>query len=201
MEYTSNFPKFLNPEYLFAHLSGLAKFLFHLIFNGGTWTLLHVILYILAIFFLSLTFYSIIRLFETRHREHAHMHHEIAEYAERQKEKELKAQVATGSTNPRWNEVIKNIYSENVNDWKLAIIESDSMLDELLDQLGFKGETLGDKLKAADRNKFRHLTAAWEAHTVRNRIAHEGSNFLISSKEAKRIVAIYEQIFREYGFI
>ena len=75
------------------------------------------------------------------------------------------------------------------------------MLDSLMTQLGFKGESLGEKLKSADRDKFRSLTSAWEVHTLRNRIAHEGLSFTISHYEAKRVIALYEQIFREFGYI
>ena len=66
-------------------------------------------------------------------------------------------------------------FSDTEADWKLSIIDADEMLFLLMDQLSFKGESLGDKLKAADRDKFRNLSTAWEIHTVRNRIAHEGT--------------------------
>ena len=75
------------------------------------------------------------------------------------------------------------------------------MLEDLMKQLGFKGESLGDKLKSATQDKFHSLTSAWEVHTIRNRIAHEGAAFHLSQHEAKRVIAIYESIFREYGFI
>ena len=88
-----------------------------------------------------------------------------------------------------------------MREWKLVIIEADSMFEELMNQLGFQGESLGEKLKSATQENFKGLSAAWEAHTVRNRIAHEGINFELSEREAKRVVALYEDIFRAYGFI
>ena len=103
--------------------------------------------------------------------------------------------------NKRWSVVLQYLFSENEGDWKLGVIEADSMLEELMTQLGFKGENLGEKLKGADQEKFRNLTAAWEVHTIRNKIAHEGSDFILSQREAKRVIALYEQIFRGYGFI
>jgi hypothetical protein len=75
------------------------------------------------------------------------------------------------------------------------------MLETMLSEMGFKGESLGDKLKSVDRDKFRSLTTAWEVHTIRNRIAHEGSAFELSLHEARRVIALYEQIFREFGYI
>ena len=83
----------------------------------------------------------------------------------------------------------------------MAIIEADSMLESLMADLGFHGNTLGDRLKMANQDTFKGLTSAWEAHTVRNRIAHEGLAFELSQHEAKRIITLYEHIFRQYGYI
>ena len=93
------------------------------------------------------------------------------------------------------------LFSQHASDWKLAVIEADSMLENLMGQLGFAGENLGDKLKSATQESFKRLSSAWEAHAVRNRIAHEGASFELSQHEAKRVIALYEQIFREYGYI
>jgi len=160
------------------------------------------ILIILALFFLTLIAYCAVRLLEIRKREHEHLHHEIIEYAKHQRERESKQRDKEGiSTNPRWRQVLEYTFSISPGDWKLAVIEADSMLDDLMDQLGFKGENLGDKLKNANQDKFKNLTKAWEVHTIRNRIAHEGADFQFSAYEAKRVIAVYEQIFREFGFI
>jgi hypothetical protein len=75
------------------------------------------------------------------------------------------------------------------------------MLFDLLVQLNFKGESLGDKLKSANRDNFHSLSLAWEAHNIRNKIAHEGSSFELPLREAKRVISLYESIFQEFGFI
>ena len=75
------------------------------------------------------------------------------------------------------------------------------MLEALMDQLGFKGVNLGEKLKGATQESFHGLSSAWEVHNIRNKIAHEGAFFQLSQHEAKRVIASYEQIFHAYGFI
>ena len=141
--------------------------------------------------------FSLIRIKEKRHLEH-----EIAEYARRQAERAKRLEEGEGvSKNERWRKVLTYIFSPNSADWKLAIIEADSMLEALLSELGFQGENLGEKLKGATKDSFRPLSSAWEVHTVRNKIAHEGLGYDISQQEAKRLIAIYEQIFREFGYI
>ena len=141
-------------------------------------------------------------MFEIRHKEHEHLEHEIKEYAHHQAEKEKSRQEKEiGSKNEHWVKTLGYLFSQHEGDWKLAVIEADSMLEALMDQLGFKGETLGDKLKGANQDKFRNLSSAWEVHAIRNRIAHEGASFLLTQREAKRVIALYEQIFREFGYI
>lgn len=196
--------KFFNPLYLFNQGYNFFRELFSFLASvvDDAVTIYYFLVFGLATFFLFVIFYCIIRLFEIRKKEHEHLHHEMVEYAHHLSEKEKKAQAGeSGSTNPRWMKTLTYLFSSSSSDWKLAIIEADAMLDSLMDQLGFKGETLGEKLKGADQGNFRNLTAAWEVHTIRNRIAHEGLSYDISQHEAKRVIAIYEKIFHEFGYI
>jgi len=91
--------------------------------------------------------------------------------------------------------------SHNESDWKLAILESDIMLDELLDKSGYHGVTMSDKLKQVDKSDFNTIDLAWEAHKIRNMVAHEGSEFAINSREAQRVIKLYEQVFKEFKYI
>lgn len=194
--------KWFNPDYLF--VKGIVFFhqLYDYTFTTHTLTFLHNATFFLALFFLTIISYSIVRLFEIRDKEHKHIHHEIAEYAHHQAEKAKKAQESGSvSNNPRWMQTLTYLFSDSSSDWKLAIIEADTMLESLMGELGFKGENLGERLRMANQENFPSLTSAWEVHTIRNKIAHEGLNFDISQYEAKRVIAIYESIFRQYGFI
>ncbi len=194
----------LNPDYLFNQGVLFFRNFFNYLGNIDAQIVIiyNTVLFFLAIFFLTLIFYIVIRMLEIRSKEKKHLAREIAEYAHHQAEREKKLQEGEGgSKNERWGKTLSYLFSQHASDWKLAVIEADAMLESLMDQLGFKGETLGDKLKSTDQNKFRNLTSAWEVHTIRNRIAHEGASFELSQHEAKRIIALYEQIFREYGFI
>lgn len=101
----------------------------------------------------------------------------------------------------RWNDVQNHINSDRENDWKLAIIEADIILEELLDNLGYAGVTIGEKLKSASLNSFRTLNQAWRAHAVRNRIAHEGADFHLSKLTAQETIAQYKMVFDEFDFI
>ncbi len=188
--------KFLNPDYLFNQgVSFLSSVL-----TAKTLEIVYVILSVLCIFFIAIIIYTTIRMFEIRAKEHKHLHQEIEEYAHSQAAKKIKSEGGS-IKNEKWKKVLDYLFSDNENDWKLAVIEADLMLFDLLVQLGFKGESLGDKLKDANQENFPVLSSAWEVHNTRNKIAHEGSSFELSLHEAKRVVGLYEKIFEKFGFI
>jgi hypothetical protein len=103
--------------------------------------------------------------------------------------------------NEKWERVERHMKSTNPNDWRLAILEADIMLDEMLSVLQYSGETMADKLKSVERSDFLTIDKAWEAHKVRNVIAHEGADFLLSDREAKRVIDLYREVFEEFHFV
>lgn len=104
-------------------------------------------------------------------------------------------------TQLRWNRVLEQVHSESEQGWRLAILEADIMLNELLDVLGYRGETMADKMKLVDRSRFHTIDLAWEAHSIRNQVAHQGSAKRLDSREARRTVALYEKVFKEFDFV
>ena len=101
----------------------------------------------------------------------------------------------------RWESVETHIGSTNQNDWKQAIIEADVILDDILTRMGYRGESVGEKLKRVAKGDFSSLDDAWEAHKVRNRIAHDGSNFVLSEHDAKETIQRYKKVFQEFYYI
>jgi len=101
----------------------------------------------------------------------------------------------------RWAKVIAHVNSENPGDWKLAILEADIILDEMLDKQGYHGDSIGDKMKKVEKSDFNTIENAWEAHKIRNQIAHEGSEFVITQREAKRVIDLFRSVFEEFYLI
>lgn len=105
------------------------------------------------------------------------------------------------SHNERWEQAVAHAESESPNDWRLAIIEADIVLEELLTKLGYSGLTIGDKLKQASPQFFTTIEDAWKAHKVRNDIAHRGSDFVLTKRLAKETIEQYRRVFMEHGAI
>lgn len=101
----------------------------------------------------------------------------------------------------RWEKIVGLSESANPSDWRLAVIEADIMLDELLEKLELPGETMGEKLKAVEQSDFTTIESAWEAHKFRNNIAHEGGDFLVNQREIRRIISLYAAVFKEFSLI
>jgi hypothetical protein len=112
--------------------------------------------------------------------------------------------VAKGSEEKKaekWNRLVDLASSENESDWRLAILEADTMLDDMVNVMGYKGEGLGEKLKQIERSDFNTLDKAWEAHKIRNQIAHAGSDHVLTKREVRRVIDLYKQVFEEFEFI
>lgn len=139
----------------------------------------------------ALSIYSLIRLRQIRE-------------AEARRRNAIAHPVAAGDvsrTQLRWKRIQEQAGSDDDQGWRLAILEADILLNELLDTLGYKGETMADKMRAVERADFKTIDLAWEAHRARNRVAHEGAAHLMNEREVRRIIGMYEQIFREFKFL
>lgn len=101
----------------------------------------------------------------------------------------------------RWEKILAHAHSENPGEWRLAIIEADVMLEELLRASGYVGEGIGEMLKSVGEGDMIPLDEAWEAHKVRNRIAHDGQSYELTERETHRVISLFEKIFREAGLI
>lgn len=103
--------------------------------------------------------------------------------------------------NDRWQQVVDLFASPRPEDWRLAILEADSMLDDLILRLGYEGDSMGERMKQVEVQNFPTIQYAWEAHLMRNKIAHEGMNFDLNRDKANRAFRLYEAVFRDSGYI
>jgi hypothetical protein len=101
----------------------------------------------------------------------------------------------------RWDEIKKHMESPNPIDWKMAIIEADSLMDEIIQKIGYRGATLGERLKEIEPSDFDNLQNVWDAHKVRNRIAHDPGKVALTKSEADSIVKKYENALKELKYL
>lgn len=106
-----------------------------------------------------------------------------------------------GPKNPRWEHVRELANATSESDWRLAILEADIILNDLLVEQGYRGESIGERLRDANPLQFHTLDLAWKAHKVRNDIAHAGSDFHLSQREADATIDLYRRVFEEFDYI
>ncbi|MDB5195452.1 MAG: protein of unknown function with transrane region [Parcubacteria group bacterium] len=154
------------------------------------WVVVTVLAYIVSLGFLALLVYSTIRMHQIKDEDamrfttvsDSHHAEQVTEHH-------------------RWNHVRELIESSQENDWRQAIVEADIILDDMLTRLGYPGASVGEKLRAVDPAKFHTLQEAWDAHKVRNELAHQGSAYPFTDHIAYRTILQYENVFREHGEI
>ncbi len=155
------------------------------------WNIYSIFAFLLSAFFLFVIIYATIRRGELAAIRDQAIHDAEHHFAEHHHV----------SKNERWEEAAHHIESDNPNDWRLAIIEADIMLEDLLESLGYPGITIGDKLKSASPQFFKTLEDAWKAHRVRNEIAHRGTDFVLTKRLAKEVLDQYRRVFEEFEII
>lgn len=171
-------------------------------YNGGAdslwetvaawWYVFSIISFVVSALLLVGTVYAIIRFTELR---------KVEDEALREAERAFRQTHAAEGENSKWRRVTEHASSDSPNDWRVAIMEADIMLDELLDSLGYAGATIADKLKTARPETFRSIEDAWDAHRVRNAIAHRGSDFVLTKRVTQETIAQYKQVFEEFKFL
>lgn len=152
------------------------------------WQWIVILGYIIIVLGLLVIVYCLVRIFELRKREDEQF-------------EELIIKPENQGPNPRWAHIESLMDSKDSSSWRQAIIEADIVLDEMLTRQGYTGASVGDKLKQVEPSDFDTLQDAWEAHKVRNQIAHAGMDFDLSETLARRTMARYESVFREFKFI
>ena len=159
-------------------------------FLSGAWTVFVIISYICAFIFLVLYIYASIQAEKLGDIEHDMMAAAQDAYAQK---------MSGGIKSDKFAELKEHLNSDNPNDWKLAIIEADIILDDTLKRQGYAGPTLGDRLKSISPSVLSTIDDAWQAHKVRNQIAHAGADFVLTQKIARETIVQYERVFKELG--
>jgi hypothetical protein len=108
----------------------------------------------------------------------------------------FKHNVGKKRTIKAWKQVKRHVHDGDDNSLRLAVIEADKILDQVLKLAGYPGEQLGERLKLMNEEQLPNLNQIWEAHKLRNRIVHE-TNFSLNRATAERALTIYEQAFKD----
>lgn len=99
-----------------------------------------------------------------------------------------------------WEKILKRLDSSNESEYKVAIIEADKLVDELIAKFGYKGENFKERLDAIPEGHLKNLEKIKEAHEVRNKVIHE-ENFALNREEARRILDNFSELLKFFEVI
>lgn len=105
-----------------------------------------------------------------------------------------------GKYDARWKEVREHLTSFREAEWKFAIIEADKIAEVALEEAGFPGETIGERMTLISRDQLVSIQDLWEAHKLRNIIAHD-PNYQVTYGEVRGAIERYEKALRELGVL
>lgn len=89
---------------------------------------------------------------------------------------------------------------ENRQSYNMAVVEGDKLLDKALIEMGLPGRTMGERLKKCGKTTFSQTNAVWNAHKLRNQIAHE-PGFKLEYAQSKHALNVYKTALRDLGAI
>ncbi len=159
---------------------------------GIIWNVYVFLAYVVSAILLFLYVYASIHAGELDEEGEEHLKHLADEY---------QRMMVGGATSDRFEEMRAHVNSTNPNDWKLAIIEADIVLDETLKRMGYAGTSLGERLRSVSPQAMETLDDAWQAHKIRNEIAHNSVDFVLTQQLAKETIVRYERVFTELGIL
>lgn len=98
-----------------------------------------------------------------------------------------------------WLGIEQQLKRNDDSSFYLTILNADKLLDQALRERGFKGGTMGERMKVAQKT-WTNANHVWNAHKLRNRIAHE-TNVRVSFDETRRALASFKQALKDLGAI
>lgn len=98
-----------------------------------------------------------------------------------------------------WKQIQKRLSSDEPQQWKIAILEADRILDEILKMAGYLGR-MDDKIELLTPAQISNIEEIKSAHRVCHQIVQDPA-FEISREDALRVIDVYKESFIELNLI
>lgn len=99
----------------------------------------------------------------------------------------------------KWLGIEQSLGRNKPESYQLSVLNADKLLDQAMKEAGYKGATMGERLKSAGA-VLSNKNAVWSAHKLRNQIAHE-SDVNVTFDAARRALASFKQALKDIGAI
>lgn len=99
----------------------------------------------------------------------------------------------------QWLAIESQLKRDETSSYHLTVLNADKLLDRALKERGYKGETMGERMRAA-KATWSNANAIWNAHKLRNQIAHE-HDIRVTYDDARRALSGFKQGLKDIGAI
>ncbi|MFA6160362.1 MAG: hypothetical protein WC678_04745 [Parcubacteria group bacterium] len=96
-----------------------------------------------------------------------------------------------GKLRKKWNKIREGIKSSEEDNWKIAIIEADEIIDDLIRRMGYAGENMGERLAEINPGQIENIEELKKAHETRNQIIHDEA-FELTKEQAEETIRYFE---------
>ncbi len=101
---------------------------------------------------------------------------------------------------PKWQSIQRRLDEKTVSGGKLALIEADKMLDEILEKLGYGGKDVSEKIKGIKPGQLVGIEDMLETQVLHDKIIEDPA-YETSFEEIRAALQVYERIFRGLNII
>lgn len=105
-----------------------------------------------------------------------------------------------GRISKKWQEILSRSEFSDEASKKLAIVEADVLVDNVLKNLGFSGETLSERMAKITSIQLKSVNDLRRAHEIRKNILYD-PDFKVTPAIAKETIDLYEKVLKEIDVI
>jgi len=95
-----------------------------------------------------------------------------------------------------WNKIVRRVKTNIETEYKLAVIEADLLLNDVLSRLGYEGKTMDVRLGRVTKGTFSSIESILAADQVYQKLV-QGEDYKLDYEETKRLVNIFRQALTE----
>ena len=100
----------------------------------------------------------------------------------------------------KWKKIRKRIESPSDANWKLGIIESEEIIENILSEMGYKGEGIREKLKGADESKIPNLSDLISAYDIFINILAD-PDYKVHQDKAIKTISAFEEFLKNFELL
>ena len=99
-----------------------------------------------------------------------------------------------------WNNIKKKLLSKKESDWKLAIIEGEKIVEDVLFKMGYQGKNIKGKLEFATKAQIPNLESLSAAAEIYENV-FSSPDYRITREKAIEVIKAFEEFLKYFEYL